>query len=398
VTGTLGILGGGQLGRMTALAARPLGYRVHVLDPDAACAARPVVERVVVAPFDDPAGAAELARGVDVVTLEIEQIAQAALAAAERLVPVRPAPAVLHVVQDRVRQKRWLAAQGFPVGPFREAADEPAFVAAVRAFGGRIFAKSSFGGYDGRGQAALDEDDDRAGAETVVAASGEGDDPSRRLDAAARAAWRAVGETPCVVEEALALEGELSVLVARGTDGTVAVYPAARNHHVDRILAWSELPGDLPPTLAERAQELAEEIARTLDVTGLLCVEFFVTRDGHLLVNELAPRPHNSYHGSEIACVTGQFEQLVRATCGLPLGDPTAIRSTAIRNLLGDLWTGGEPPFARALEIPGVRLVLYGKGEARPGRKMGHLVAQAALPAAARELVERAFGALSTDR
>ena len=392
----LGILGGGQLGRMTALAARPLGFRVHVLDPARDCAAAPVVERVIAAPFDDAAAAAELARSCEVVTLEIEKIAPAALAAAEAHAPVRPGPDVLQVVQDRVRQKRWLAGRGFPTGPFREALDEDAFVAAVHAFGGRIFAKSSFGGYDGRGQTALEEDDDRAHAEAVVVArAGAAPAGEARLDAAARAAWKAVGEVPCVVEQALALDGELSVMVARGIDGALAVYPAARNHHVDRILAWSELPGDLPPPLVEHAQRLATSIAEDLGVIGLLCVEFFHTRDGQLLVNELAPRPHNSYHGSDVACVTGQFEQLVRAVTGLPLGAIEATRPSAIHNLLGDLWEGGsEPPFARALAIPGVRLTLYGKGAPRPGRKMGHLTATADSPAGARSLVERAFAAL----
>ncbi len=396
MSAVLGILGGGQLGRMTALAARPLGFAVHVLDPDPACAAAPVVERVIAASFDDAAAAEELARACTVVTLEIEQIAQASLAAAARHAPVRPAPAVLHVVQDRVRQKQWLSAQGFPTGPFRAAADESSFVAAVREFGGRVFAKSSFGGFDGRGQAALDEDDDRAHAEAVVVArAANAPAADARLDAAARTAWLAVGAAPCVVEEALALEGELSVLVARGVDGAIAVYPPARNHHVDRILAWSELPGDLSPTLAARAQELAGVIARELDVVGLLCVEFFHTRDGRLLVNELAPRPHNSYHGSDLACVTGQFEQLVRAVTGLPLGAVDVVRPAAIHNLLGDLWAdGAEPAFDRTLAIPGVRLTLYGKGTPRPGRKMGHLTATAATPGAARELVERAFATL----
>ncbi len=397
MSAVLGILGGGQLGRMTALAARPLGFAVHVLDPDPACAAAPVVERVIAASFDDAAAAAELARGCTFVTLEIEQIAPAALAAAAQHAPVRPGPAVMHVVQDRVRQKEWLAARGFPTGPFRAAGDEAAFVAAVREFRGRVFAKSSFGGYDGRGQAALDEDDDRAHSEAVVAARAPVADA--RLEAAARTAWQAVGAVPCVVEEALALEGELSVLVARGVDGAIAVYPAARNHHVDRILAWSELPGDLSPTLAARAQDLAGEIARELDVTGLLCVEFFHTRDGRLLVNELAPRPHNSYHGSDPACVTGQFEQLVRAVCGLPLGSVEVVRPAAIHNLLGDLWADGEePPFARALALPGVSLTLYGKGVPRPGRKMGHLTATAATAAAAGELVERAYTSVQRAR
>ena len=369
---TLGILGGGQLGRMTALAARSLGYLVHVLDPDPDCAAAPVVEKVIAARFDDTKAAATLARGVSVVTFEIEKIAPEALAAAEQHAPLRPAPSVLHVVQDRVRQKRWLEAGGLPVGPFREAASEGEFVAAVEAFGGRVFAKSSFGGYDGRGQATLDEDAEGGHREALLAGTAAAD----RRAAAGRAAWRAVGEGPCVVEEALALEAELSVLVARGVDGASVAYPPARNHHVDRILHWSTLPGGFDPPVVERAHELATAIAEALGVVGLLCVELFLTRDGRLLVNELAPRPHNSHHGSEAACPTGQFEQLVRAACALPLGAVEPARPSAIVNLLGDLWAEGRTPdFAAALEVPGVRLTLYGKGEARPGRKMGHLTA-----------------------
>ncbi len=369
--GTIGILGGGQLGRMTALAARPLGYRVHVLDPDPACAAAPVVERVVAAAFDDAEAFAELARGVDVVTLEIEKLGLDALRAAEAHAPVRPSPAALRIVQDRLRQKRWLVEHGFPVGPFREAFDEDSFAGATRAFGGRVFAKSNFGGYDGRGQARLE------------------------ASAAAPAGWRAVGEAPCVVEEALDLGAELSVMVVRGPGGESAVYPAARNHHERQVLAWSSLPGDFAPALEREARNLAHAIATSLDVVGLLCVELFHTTDGRLLVNELAPRPHNSYHASAAACVTGQFEQLVRAVCGLPLGATDIVRPAAIVNLLGDLWQGGKvPAFERALALPGVTLTLYGKGDPRPGRKMGHLTALGTTPHEARARALEGFGRL----
>jgi len=353
---------------MTALAARPLGYRVHVLDPEAACAAAPVVERVIAAPFDDAQAFAELARGVDVVTLEIEKLGADALQAAEAHAPVRPSPAVLRIVQDRMRQKRWLVEHGFPVGPFREAFDEDSFAAAARTFGGRVFAKSNFGGYDGRGQARLE------GAHAL------------------HDGWRQVGEAPCVVEEALDLGAELSVLVARGPSGETAVYPAARNHHERQILAWSSLPGDFAPALEREARNLAHSIASALDVVGLLCVELFHTTDGRLLVNELAPRPHNSYHASPVACVTGQFEQLVRAVCGLPLGATDIVRPAAIVNLLGDLWKEGRTPaFERALALPGVSLTLYGKGEPRSGRKMGHLTALGATPHEARARALEAF-------
>jgi 5-(carboxyamino)imidazole ribonucleotide synthase len=392
----IGILGGGQLGRMTALAARTLGYRVHVLDPDPHCAASPVVERVIAAPFDDARAAANLAKGASVVTLEIEKIAQAALAAAAEHAPVRPSPQVLHVVQDRVRQKRWLVEHGFPAGPFREAASEDEFVAAVEAFAGRVFAKSSFGGYDGRGQAVVDEDAEGRHKEALLAGT-EGTTPAaqERRAEGARAAWLAVGEGPCIVEEALALEAELSVLVARGVDGTSVAYPPARNHHPDRILEWSQLPGSFDPPLVARAQDLARAIADALEIIGLVCVELFLTKDDRLLVNELAPRPHNSYHGSEAACPTGQFEQLVRAVCALPLGKATPARPTAIVNLLGDLWAeGAVPDFAGALAVPGLRLTLYGKGEPRPGRKMGHLTGLGDTPEAALACAREGFARL----
>jgi 5-(carboxyamino)imidazole ribonucleotide synthase len=356
---------------MTALAARPLGFRVHVLDPDPSCAASPVVERVIAAPFDDVGAFEELARSCDVVTLEIEKLGLEALQAAAAIAPVRPSPDALRTVQDRLRQKRWLVAKSFPVGPFREAFDEDSFAAATRAFGGRVFAKSNFGGYDGRGQARLES------------------------SSSTTAAWQAVGQAPCVVEEALDLAAELSVLVARGPQGEVAVYPAARNHHEKQVLAWSSLPGDFAPALEREARNLAQSVAHALGVVGLLCVEMFHTKDGRLLVNELAPRPHNSFHASPAACVTGQFEQLVRAVCGLPLGATDIVRPAAIVNLLGDVWSrNGEPAFERALAVPGVSLTLYGKGDPRPGRKMGHLTALGATPHEARARALEAYARL----
>jgi 5-(carboxyamino)imidazole ribonucleotide synthase len=364
---SIGILGGGQLGRMTALAARSLGYRVQVLDPDADCAARPVVDRVVVARFDDVEGARELARGSDVVTIEIEQIAPAALEAALEHVPVRPGADLLRVVQHRGRQKQWLADRGFPVGPYAHVDSAPSLDAASRHIGPALFVKACEGGYDGRSQLRFDGND-------------------------ADGAWASLGGRPAVAEQALDLELELSVMVARRASGEIVVYPPAVNHHERQILAWSTLPGDVAPRVARDARELARGIAEQLALEGLLAVEMFLLRDGRLLVNELAPRPHNSYHASELSCPTSQFEQLVRAVCDLPLGSPALVRPGAIVNLLGDLWTGGRPPaFARALEVPGVGLHLYGKAEARPGRKMGHLSALGESADAARALVQEAY-------
>jgi 5-(carboxyamino)imidazole ribonucleotide synthase len=348
---SIGILGGGQLGRMTALAARSLGYRVQVLDPDADCAARPVVDRVVVARFDDVDGARELARESDVVTIEIEQIAPAALEAALELVPVRPGADLLRVVQHRGRQKQWLADHGFPVGPYAHVDSSAALDAAARGIGPALFVKACEGGYDGRSQLRFDGHD-------------------------AEGAWTSLGGRPAVAEQALDLELELYVMVARRASGEIVVYPPAVNHHERQILAWSTLPGDLEPRIASDARELARAIAEQIALEGLIAVEMFLLRDGRLLVNELAPRPHNSYHASELACPTSQFEQLVRAVCDLPLGAAEPARPAAIVNLLGDLWVDGRTPdFAAALEVSGTRLFLYGKHGARPGRKMGHLAA-----------------------
>ena len=363
---SIGILGGGQLGRMTALAARSLGYRVSVLDPDADCAARPVVDRVVVARFDDVDGACELARGSDVVTIEIEQIAPAALEAALELVPVRPGADLLRVVQHRGRQKQWLVDHGFPVGPYDDVDSAAALDAASRRIGPSLFVKACEGGYDGRSQLRFDGSD-------------------------AESAWTSLGRRPSVAERALDLALELSVMVARRASGEIVVYPPAVNHHERQILAWSTLPGDIDPRVARDARELARGIAEELALEGLLAVEMFLPRDGRLLVNELAPRPHNSYHASELACPTSQFEQLVRAVCDLPLGAPEPARPAAIVNLLGDLWADGRTPdFAAALAVPGTRLFLYGKRGARAGRKMGHLAAVGESPADALARVQRA--------
>jgi 5-(carboxyamino)imidazole ribonucleotide synthase len=374
---TLGILGGGQLGRMTALAARPLGLSVRVLDPDPHCAARPVVEHVEVGAFDDARAAERLARACDVVTLEIEKIAPKALAAVEAHAPLRPPATAIEIVQDRVRQKAWLVRRGFPVGPFETAEDEAQFVRAVTALDGQVFAKSAFGGYDGRGQARLAK-------------------PSKEpLEARAKQAWTEMGAGPCVVEQALELAEELSVMVARDPRGASVAYPAARNHHEQGILRWSVLPGGFPAALEQEAQRIALALAQELELTGLLCVELFHTADGRLYVNELAPRPHNSYHASIEGSATSQFEQLVRATCGWPLGSTEVVRPAAIVNLLGDLWAERRAPaFERALERSGVRLHLYGKGDPRPGRKMGHLSATAATPEGARTRVLEAYAAL----
>jgi 5-(carboxyamino)imidazole ribonucleotide synthase len=355
---TIGILGGGQLGRMTAMAARSLGYRIQVMDPDPSCPARFVVDACFEGAWDDARAAADLARGCDVVTLEIEQIAIASLEAAEKYAPVRPGKAMMRIIQDRILQKTWLVEHKFPVGEFRTIHSEVDLVEAVTALGGRCFVKSARGGYDGRSQVKI------GFGEINVSAEEE-----------SRNAWSLLGQLPSVAEKALDLEKEISVMVARTPSGELKSYPSAANHHEHQILAWSVIPSSISVELETRAQEIARHIAEEMQLEGVLAVELFLTQDGQLLVNELAPRPHNSYHASERACVTSQFEQIVRAICDLPLGDVSVIKPAAIANLLGDLWLDHAPRFDLALAVPGVGLHLYEKHMPRAGRKMGHLSA-----------------------
>jgi len=384
---TIGIFGGGQLGRLTAIAARTMGYRIHVLDPDPGCPARFVVDQCVEADWTDAHEAARLARGCDVVTLEIEQISLASMNAAGSFAPVRPSEGMLGVIQDRIEQKDWLKRNGFPVGEYRAVRSLDDLREAVRELGGRCFCKSATGGYDGRGQGK-------------VGFSGAAEPSEAEL----RGAWEAVagsrGAGAGVVEQAIDLDREISVLVARSPRGEVVVYPVALNHHEQQILEWSVIPAPLPDAMAAEAKQIAETIAETFLLEGILAVELFVTKGGRLLVNELAPRPHNSYHASERACVTSQFEQLVRAVCNLPLGEANVVQPCAIANLLGEVWltpdTDGQPAMPRvphwdaALAVPGVRLHLYEKLRPRKGRKMGHLSAVADTPEEAVELVLRA--------
>ncbi len=377
---TIGIFGGGQLGRMMAMAARGMGYRILVLDPDPGCPARFIVDGCIEAGWDDSRGAAMLARSCDVVTLEIEQIGEHSMASAATFCPVRPGGALLAIVQNRIEQKNWLRKHGFPIGDFRAVNSLDEVRAAITELGGKCFCKSATGGYDGRGQGK-------------VGFSG----PVTETDI--RGAWEALGEGPGVVEKAVDLEREISVMVARSPSGEVKVYPAAWNHHENQILDWSVIPAPIPSEMEAAARKIAGEIADTFQLEGLLAVEMFVSKDAQLLVNELAPRPHNSYHQSERACVTSQFEQAIRAVCDLPLGDVDVVQPAAIANLLGDIWlnpdgSARQPAFDKALAVPGVRLHLYEKLKPRKGRKMGHLSAVGATPEEAVERVLQAKRAL----
>ena len=367
----IGILGGGQLGRMTAMAARTMGYRVRVMDPEEKCPASFVVDETIVGQWDDVDAAMRLGRGAAAVTLEIEQIGVDALQEVAELAPLRPGVEPILIIQDKTLQKTWLAENGFPVGPFRVVRSEFELRMAVEELGGRVYLKVGRGGYDGRGQA-------RIGMDAPLT-------PQSIADA-----WTSIGARPAVAEQALLLDCEISVMAARNPSGEVRSYPAARNHHENQILAWSVLPAGISPVLESRAEKLAADIIAKLGIEGMLCVEMFVTKQGRLLVNELAPRPHNSYHSSERGCVTSQFEQLVRTTCNLPLGDTSLITPAAIVNLLGDIWLTTEPNFAAALAVSGVRLHLYEKRAAKKGRKMGHL---SAIGATGDEALERVLEA-----
>ncbi len=353
---------------MTAMAARTMGYRVRVMDPEAACPASFVADETIVGRWDDVDAARRLAAGADAVTLEIEQIGVDALREVASLAPLRPGVEPVRIIQDKTLQKTWLAEHGFPVGLFGVVSSEAELRETVAALGGDVFVKTGRGGYDGRGQA-------RAGT-SCGADLGE--------------VWRELGARPAVVEKALDLECEISVMAARSPSGEVRVFTAARNHHENRILAWSVLPAGIAAELESRAEALAEDLVNKLGIEGLLCAEIFVTCAGELLINELAPRPHNSYHQSERGCVTSQFEQLVRAVCNVPLGETAIVTPAAIVNLLGDLWLKSAPNFQAALAVPGVRLHLYEKHTPRAGRKMGHL---SAVGATGEEALERVLEA-----
>lgn len=370
---TIGFLGGGQLGRMAAMAARTMGYDVHVLDPEAHCPARPIASQTITAKWSDADAAARLAESSDVVTIEIEQIPLASLEAAQRHAPLRPGPQVLWIVQDRGRQKKWLRDHGFPLGPFAVVRNAQETEEAVRTMGACIV-KATHGGYDGRGQARV-----------------------HHVERAADA-WSTIGAPLCVAEKFLSLKAELSVMVARSPNGEMRAYPPARNHHTNGVLTWSVIPGGFSDAIVKRAKEIACGIAEQLEVVGLIAVELFLLEDDTLCVNELAPRPHNTYHHTERACVTSQFEQLIRAVCGLPLGDTDVVRPAAIYNLLGDVWAGSQAPdIEGTLAHPGVRVHLYGKKEARPGRKMGHLSACGDTPEIALQRVIDAYALMTHD-
>ncbi len=392
---TIGILGGGQLGRMFAIAARRMGYRVHALDPAPDCPTGQVADVEWSAPYDDIATALRFAEAVDVVTFEFENIPYETLQKVAEVAPVYPAPLVLDTTRHRLREKTFLQTHGFPTAPFRPVQSVDDLKSAVAQLKTPCILKTATFGYDGKGQTRIDS----SAASPSPSPSPGDDDAGGALPAQAlQAAWEALAQPMGVLEGFVPFTLELSVIVARARTGEVVTFPVAENHHVHHILDVTVVPASVPEATKKAAVDLAVSVAKSLDLVGVLAVELFWIDDGSntgkLIVNELAPRPHNSGHFSFDACVTSQFEQQLRAVCGLPLGDVDLLRPVAMANLLGDLWQGGEPRWSAALAFPDVKLHLYGKSEARPGRKMGHLIAMAADPAAARARVLAARDAL----
>ncbi len=336
-----------------AVVARQMGYRIVVLDPSPRCPTAQVADGVVVGALDDSDAARLLAQQVDVITLDTEHVPATLLAELEAIAPVRPGPSVLRTIQDRLVQKQFLDRLGLPQAAWAPAGD-PAELAAAIDPGGRIgrpaILKVRRAGYDGKGQVRIDA----------------GDDPAAQL---ARLHGR-----PAVVEEVVPFQREISVILARGQDGAHRIYPIAENVHRRHVLHTTRAPAPMPDAQRRRAEEIAVTVADALGHVGVMAVEMFELADGRLLVNEIAPRTHNSGHYTYGACATSQFEQHVRAICGLVLGDPRPLSGAVMVNLIGDLWTDGPPRWQHVLAHPGARLHLYGKDAPAPGRKMGHVV------------------------
>jgi 5-(carboxyamino)imidazole ribonucleotide synthase len=348
---TLGVMGSGQLGRMFAIAARRMGYRVHTFSPEYDTPTGQVADKEVTASYDDEAAVRDFAKGVAVLTFEFENVPSRTVAWATEHCPVRPAGAVLHICQHRLREKEFLAQAGLPLAPFRRIESAAQLVEAGRELGLPGVLKTAAFGYDGKGQRKLMPGDDLTSA------------------------WQPFEGASAVLEKFIKFEREISVIVARAVDGAMATWPVFENEHANHILDITYCPARIPGDVAQRARELAMEVAKALDLVGVLAVEMFLQPEGEILINELAPRPHNSGHLTFDACITSQFEQQVRAVCGLPLGATDLLRPAAMANLLGDVWAKGEPDWAALLALREVKLHLYGKAAPKPGRKMGHLTA-----------------------
>ena len=366
----LGVLGGGQLGRMFAIAARRMGYRVHSFSPEDDSPAGQIADVEITASYEDLDALRTFAHGVNVVTFEFENVPIDAIRAVEEFVPVRPSGVALHTTQQRAREKTFLADRGLPTAPFFAATTLDELWDAVARVGTPCIVKTAAFGYDGKGQHKVTTPAD---VEHI---------------------WTAIGHQEAVVEKFISLQAEISVIAARAVDGTIVQYQPFENRHCNHILDVTTAPAAIAPDLASQAADVTRTVLEELQYVGVLCVEFFVSTDGELLVNEVAPRPHNSGHLTFDFAVTSQFEQQVRAVCGLPLGSVEIPRPAAMANLLGDLWQDGEPNWAAACRFSDVKLHLYGKTNPRPGRKMGHLATAAATVAEAQDRVLMARDAL----
>lgn len=367
---TIGILGGGQLGKMLALEARRMGYRIVVLDPLADCPAKALADAVVVAELSDAAAAVRLAEQADVVTIETEHVPWQVLQQVAAVRPLRPGWRVLQMVQDRWHQREFLREHGLPMPQCMAVSSLGALQEADAALGRPFVLKTRTGGYDGKGQVRVL--------------------PGMSLEDA----WQAVGERPCVAEAFVHFVGEVSIVLARGADGAMAAWPLAQNVHKSGILHTTTMPAQVPDSVLQEADRLGRQIAQGLDLVGVTAVELFLLADGNLLVNEIAPRVHNSGHVTLDAAATSQFEQHLRAICGLPLGATELLEPAIMLNLLGDVWQQGQPNWLGVLREPSARLHLYGKKDARPGRKMGHVVVLDADVAASKACVARICDAL----
>jgi len=351
---------------MFAIAARRMGYRVHTLSPDEDTPTGQVADLEVNAPYEDLDAVRKFAAAVSVVTFEFENVPAETAAAASRCAPVRPSGHVLHTTQHRLREKTFLLNSGFPVTEFRRITSLADLTEAAHAIGLPAILKTAGFGYDGKGQFRIRD---------------QGELP---------AAWASLGEKEAVLEAFVDFECEISVVAARGLNFVFVHSGAIENYHRNGILDISIAPARVPPEVAQRAIEITREVLEKLEIVGVLCVEFFVRKDGQLLINELAPRPHNSGHFTFDANITSQFEQQLRAVCGLPFGSVNQLAPASMANLLGDLWNDCEPDWAAGASIPDVKLHLYGKLSPRPGRKMGHLTALASTTEQALSDVQRA--------
>ena len=350
---TIGIIGGGQLGRMLAIAARQMDYKTVVLDPDSNCPAGQVADRVIRSDYSDLKASSELAALADVVTYEFENVDADSVSSAEKHKPVRPSSSVLRTTQNRLHEKKALLQAGIPVANFRKVESLRDLEDAASVLGYPMVLKTATEGYDGKGQSIIDGERDLAISYDQLSA--------RNVD--------------LIVEQFVSFKAEVSTICARTIDGMTATFDPAENIHRNHILDTSIVPARIDESVTDKARIIATDIAEKLDVIGLIAVEMFVTQENDILVNELAPRPHNSGHYTMDGCDTSQFEQLVRILAGMPITLPKLHSPTVMVNLLGEIWedTDGNPDWQRALELPGVSLHLYGKSAARLGRKMGHI-------------------------